>query len=429
MGRTRDLWTSPGRSSDGRRIRVRNTRWGQGMRWAAIWRDADGAEHSLSFSVKDLADLHWQGMETDVARGDYVDPKAGRELLRDVGARWLAGRRDADPSSWDRYESVWRLHVSPALGRKRVGGIKPSTISAFLTGLTEAVGASTAQTAHLVTYQIMDLTKADGLIRVNPAAAPAVKRPYVPVAPVEKIWPSATVWGIIDEHPPELRLIPVLMAGCGLRIGEALGVSLEDFDFDRHELHVRRQLKRIGSTRTYVFALPKGDKPGNTKTRKVPVPRWVMAYVQLHIETWPPRLLTLPWERANGELRSYKILFRWSTDDSFVRYRLYSEQVWKPALVVVQVIPAPVKDSRGRRRYVTTRKEGPHQMRHFYASVMLAKLVSVNELAEYLGHDPVMTLRVYGHLVPSSFDSAREAMDSEMYRPRAISDGTEMGRA
>ncbi len=60
------------------------------------------------------------------------------------------------------------------------------------------------------------------------------------------------------------------------------------------------------------------------------------------------------------------------------------------------IIPEPGTDKRGRKRYVTTRKEGPHQLRHFYASVMLADGVSVKELAEYLGHhDPAFTLRVY----------------------------------
>jgi integrase len=60
----------------------------------------------------------------------------------------------------------------------------------------------------------------------------------------------------------------------------------------------------------------------------------------------------------------------------------------------------------------TTRKEGIHQLRHYFASVMLAGGVSVKELAEYLGHaDPGFTLRVYAHLLPSSHDRARIVID------------------
>ena len=60
----------------------------------------------------------------------------------------------------------------------------------------------------------------------------------------------------------------------------------------------------------------------------------------------------------------------------------------------------------------STRREGIHQLRHHYASVMLAGGVSLKELAEYLGHaDPAFTLRVYAHLLPSSHDRARTVIN------------------
>jgi len=87
------------------------------------------------------------------------------------------------------------------------------------------------------------------------------------------------------------------------------------------------------------------------------------------------------------------------------------------------LIPEPTTDARGRRRYATTRKEGSHQLRHYYASI--ADGVSIKELAEYLGHhDPAFTLRVYAHLLPSSHEPARQAIDRRLLRPRAVSDGT-----
>jgi integrase len=53
-----------------------------------------------------------------------------------------------------------------------------------------------------------------------------------------------------------------------------------------------------------------------------------------------------------------------------------------------------------------------HALRHFYASVLLSEGVSVKELADYLGHaDPGFTLRTYTHLVPSSYQRARAAVD------------------
>jgi len=45
-----------------------------------------------------------------------------------------------------------------------------------------------------------------------------------------------------------------------------------------------------------------------------------------------------------------------------------SPKLWTSA----GLIPEPAKDQRSRSRYVTTRREGLHQLRHYYASVMLA---------------------------------------------------------
>ncbi len=59
-----------------------------------------------------------------------------------------------------------------------------------------------------------------------------------------------------------------------------------------------------------------------------------------------------------------------------------------------------------------------HAMRHLYASVLLAQGVSIKELAEYLGHeDPGFTLRTYTHLMSSSHQRARTAVDG-VFRPR-----------
>jgi integrase len=93
-------------------------------------------------------------------------------------------------------------------------------------------------------------------------------------------------------------------------------------------------------------------------------------------------------------------------------------------------MPSCLRPPRGRLRYTTTRKEGTHQLRHFYASVTLADGVSIKELAEYLGHkDPGFTLRTYAHMLPSSHQRARNAIDARMKGCLAGSDGAETEQA
>lgn len=56
-----------------------------------------------------------------------------------------------------------------------------------------------------------------------------------------------------------------------------------------------------------------------------------------------------------------------------------------------------------------------HALRHYYASITLADGVNIKELAEYLGHgDPGFTLRLYTHMLPSSHERARKAVDTRL---------------
>jgi integrase len=54
-----------------------------------------------------------------------------------------------------------------------------------------------------------------------------------------------------------------------------------------------------------------------------------------------------------------------------------------------------------------------HDLRHHYASVLLAAGESVVAVAERLGHEnATLVLTTYGHLMPNSEDRARKAIDS-----------------
>lgn len=53
-----------------------------------------------------------------------------------------------------------------------------------------------------------------------------------------------------------------------------------------------------------------------------------------------------------------------------------------------------------------------HALRHYFASVLLDAGESIRTVSDYLGHaDPGFTLRVYTHLIPSSEERARQAVD------------------
>jgi integrase len=70
-------------------------------------------------------------------------------------------------------------------------------------------------------------------------------------------------------------------------------------------------------------------------------------------------------------------------------------------------------------------ENGMHELRHFFASVLLDQGESIKAVAEWLGHaDPSFTLKIYTHLMPSSSDRTRSVI-GKLYgrRPDTASDG------
>lgn len=333
MGYTKDLWTRPEKQPDGKVTRVPNARWGKGKRWLACWHDPDGRERTQAFRVKAAADKHWPKMETDRERGEYYDPKAGRADFDGIAQRWLSSRV-VDPATKIRYESLYRLHVKPVF-TGQVKAIRPSDVQTFQAELGERFGSSTVAGARLVLLGILDLAVEDDLIKKNPARSKVVS--VTSTGDTEKIqaWGADRVFAVIDAHPPPLRLLPQIGATAGLREAELFGLALEDIDFEEKVIHVRRQLKKLG--RDTVFALPKNDRE-----RDVPLADWTAQSIRVHIATYKPRPLTLPWEKADGKPRTHNVLFRW-LDGGHMKPRAYSETVWKPALVAAKVIPEPTK--------------------------------------------------------------------------------------
>ncbi|WP_062431580.1 tyrosine-type recombinase/integrase [Herbidospora daliensis] len=415
MAYVKDLWNKTVRHPDGRTRRVKTARHGAGKRWLAVWLDPNGKEASRAFAKKTDAEKHASSMEADVGRGDYIDPNAGKVLFADVAKRWMDSRI-VDPATKIRYEYIYRLHVAPTFDKRQVKSILPSHIQGWISDLNERYGPSTIETSFLVLQGVLELAVADEAIKKNPARSSIVQVPRRSGGELTA-WADERVHGIIHAHQEFFRLVPIIAASCGLRQGEVFGLALEDIDFEGRVLQIRRQIKKLGSE--HVFALPKNDRE-----RVVPLPEWTAEAIRRHVAAFPPLTCSLPWEKLNGKVRTHNLLVQW-TDDRFIRARVYSELIWKPALVAAGVIPAPTKDANSRTRFATSRKEGLHQLRHYYASVMLAGAVSVKELAEYLGHaDPGFTLRVYAHLMPGSHDRARKAIDDRLFRPRLISHGT-----
>ena len=241
----------------------------------------------------------------------------------------------------------------------------------------------------------------DGLIARHPFAGKSVRKPR-PTKEKVVPWPEEQVWRVRDALPARFRVLVDLAAGLGLRQGECFGLAVDDVDLTAGVVHVRRQVKTVRYHR--VFALPKYDK-----VRHVPLPHPVRTALAQHLRDLPAVPVTLPWNVHAGDDITQALVVT-SVRSLAVAANDFNRNYWKAALDACDVPSG---------RY----ENGMHDLRHFFASKLLEQGVSIKAVAEWLGHtDPAFTLATYTHLMPSSDERTRQAIE-HVYGRRPGPDG------
>nr|MDT0658862.1 tyrosine-type recombinase/integrase [Micromonospora sp. DSM 115978] len=405
MAHIDDRWYKVVQHPDGRRERVKSSLFGKGLRYRVRYIGPDGRERSRSFPdrAKREAEAFLVSTESDKLRGAYIDPTAGLITFGEYAETWLR-TRSFDESTRESTEFRVRKHLLPYFGTRSLASIKPGHIREWDAALVGKLAPGTRSVifAHLRT--ILGAAVDDERIAKNPCSARSVKQPR----PVERRvvpWRFDQVSAIRSGLAERYRPMVDLGGGCGLRQGEIFGLGLDDIDLDAGWLHVVRQVKLVRSR--LVFGLPKNDRD-----RRIPLPDSVAKALREHVDTYKPKMITLPWEDPfKGDPVTVPLIFTTTRGGAHNR-ATFDGKSWRPAVRAAGITP--------------TRATGMHALRHFYASALLDAGESIKALASYLGHaDPGFTLRVYTHLMPASEERTRRAIDDLFNPPEAADPPTD----
>lgn len=360
---------------------------GKSRRYIVNYRDPEGRQRRKTFTKKSDAGAFAATTEADKLRGVFIDPNAGKATVQEYAESWLAAQT-FDVVSRDTVERQLRLHVYPSLGAKQLRQLKPSTVQAWLRGLS--VTNSTYR--RMIFGQLSSVLSAavdDDLIPKNPCQAASVKTPKLETRKVIP-WSAERVHAVRDAMAEEHRIAVILAAGLGLRQGEVFGLAVSDVDFLRGTVSVRRQVRLLPDG-TQKFRPPKGRKQ-----RDVPLAASVRDALAAHLAAYPAVPVTLPDESDDDRPITVDLVC-----GQPMNRNNFNRKVWAPTLRQAGVPAA--------------RDNGMHALRHFFASVLLDAGESIKAVSEYLGHtDAGFTLRTYTHLMPTSDARTRAAVDAAM---------------
>jgi integrase len=167
------------------------------------------------------------------------------------------------PRTLESYELNVR-RVTPHLGKIRLNALGPAAIQGAYTALLRrGLSRRSVEQAHTVLHCALRQALLWGLIGRNPTEAVVVPRGSR--REMKTLGEDQVRLLFEATQGSRLHALWVLLATTGLRLGEALGLTWPDIDFNRSSLTVRRALqrlpKRLGGV---VLVEPKTDRSRRT---------------------------------------------------------------------------------------------------------------------------------------------------------------------
>jgi integrase len=354
--------------------------------WRARYRDEQGREHARHFRRRQDAQRWLDEVTTAVVTGQYVDPKAGRITFASFYREWAS--RQVWESTTEKAMDLSARTVT--FGEVPMNRLRRSHLEQWVRIMTDAgLKPGTIRTRTNNVRAVLRGAVRDRVIALDPSQGLSLPRVGKPEHWITVASPRQ-VRAILDAADDRFAALFALAAFAGLRLGEAAAVQVGDIDFLHRSLRVRRQVQRAG--RGAVEIRP----PKYRSERVVYLPDELLAHLALHIQ-------------------------RHAGDDP---------DSW---LFAGDSVDPPHQNTVGHQWRNACRRAGVtavtlHDLRHFYASALIAAGCDVVTVQRALGHArATTTLHTYAHLWSTAEDRTRQAAAGLMTAVLGVQDPTSCG--
>ncbi len=325
------------------------------------------AEQSLTETMRDLN------------RGQYVELK---EIgFADFAHIWLENYAEGRvrPSTFKSYRDSLRLHLVPFFGSRKLISIRTQDVDEYVASKRRSGRYAPASIAkHLIVLKMLFKRAIIwDYAAVNPAEY--VKPPRAIKKEVEVLSPLE-IQAFLDGASTRYRPFFTTAVLTGLRLGELLGLKWSDINFRTSQIHVRR---------AYVmeqFTEPK-TRAG---IRAVVMAPTLVGTLKRHRLKSPPGDLDLVFATEEEK----------PLNGSNLRQREFHAALRRAKLHRIRF----------------------HDLRHTYASLLIAAGENLKFIQNQLGHSSIqVTIDRYGHLIPAIQHGAGERLESLVF-------GSNMGK-
>ena len=301
-----------------------------------------------------------------------------RTLLSELAEEWLGAQTHLRPSTRDGYRRALDKQILPRLGRVRVAQINEDDIIRLIREMEAANYA--AWTIRGTLAPLRRILKPDAFPARHHYQQPfdqleRGERPRTAITKEPRVLNGDEIEALLHAAPPRYRAALATAIFTGMRRGELLGLRWCDVNLQAGTIKVRYQLDR----RTQHLVQP---KTANAR-RTIALPHFLTQLLAEHRLASPrpaatPTTCSAPPEGPDGrpELR--------------------------PSI-------ADQRPQTSRPRQPRTDWRPVPDLRHTYASIMIAQGENVVYVSRQLGHStPAITLSIYAHLIDEA-EHARRA--------------------
>jgi len=265
-------------------------------------------------------------------------------------------------------EGICRNHIIPYLGNKKIQQLKPYDIEIFknkiVANKTPAVAHNTMRTLRKIMNKAIEWE----IIEKSPLKT---KIPSAPKSTHPVLMPEQLFY-LVDNLKGRDKYIVALAGFAGLRRGEIGGLRWEDIDFNNNFIFLKRQ---------YTEGLIEELK---TESSGTPIPIW-------------NRLTELlkEWKLQSG---SHTWVFKGKGDRPFAIHSWTGDE-WR----------------RIRKEFNLPERLRFHDLRHTFASILLAHNAQPGDVQKLMRHTSVRTtMDIYRHVLPGQLERNFEVFN-ELY--------------